>query len=279
MPTDTKRVPGPEVAQPYQWFYGEKEKPVTVCNVNKYNREDGRMFDELRPVFLKAGIVSQSKGSAYMEVKNTKVICAVYGPHEVDRREDFQMNGQLRCEFKFATFACRARRQHQSDAQEKEFSVIVQKALESAVCLSKFPKAQLDIFVTVLEDGGSCLAAALTCASAAVADAGIDMYDVAIGCTVKQIGERCLIDPTFDEEQSVLSKENKEAGSGRTTICLLPSINQISAFLQEGELDVEASVQGMQSCIEGCQRLYPVVHHCLIEAVKKKFLAGSKEVT
>ncbi|XP_071961973.1 exosome complex component MTR3-like [Antedon mediterranea] len=275
---DTKRVPGPDSTQPYQWFYKEKEKPITVGK--KFKRHDGRKPDELRPVFLKGGVVSQSKGSAYMEVDKTKVMCAVYGPHEVTRREDFQMNGQLRCEFKFATFACRIRRQHQSDGEEKDYSVIIQQALSPAVCLSKFPKAQVDIFVTVLEEGGSCLAAALTCASVAVANAGIDMYDVAIGCSVKQLGELSLIDPTFDEEQLIMKvKEDSENNIGQTTVCLLPSINQISAFLQEGELDVEASIQGMQSCIEGCQRLYPIVQHCLLTSVKQKLQNGGKEVT
>ena len=89
------------------------------------------------PLFavLKAGAVSQAKGSCYMEMKNTKVICAVYGPREVPRRDGFIINGQLRCEFKFATFASEVRHGHLTSHPEKDLALQVQQALEPAVCL------------------------------------------------------------------------------------------------------------------------------------------------
>ena len=45
------------------------------------------------------------------------------------------MKGQLTCEFKFATFSCRQRRNYQQDGEEKDFSVQLLEALEPAVCL------------------------------------------------------------------------------------------------------------------------------------------------
>lgn len=45
------------------------------------------------------------------------------------------MKGQLTCEFKFATFSCRVRRQYQQDNEEKDYSSQLQDALEPAVCL------------------------------------------------------------------------------------------------------------------------------------------------
>ena len=61
--------------------------------------------------------------------------CRSYGPREVKRREDFSMKGQLMCELKFATFACRQRKGHQPDQKDKSYSLIVQEALEPAVLL------------------------------------------------------------------------------------------------------------------------------------------------
>lgn len=58
-----------------------------------------------------------------------------YGPREVVRKEEFSMQGQLTCEFKFTTFSCRQRRQHQQDTEEKDFSVQLLEALEPAVLL------------------------------------------------------------------------------------------------------------------------------------------------
>uniref|UniRef100_A0A4X2JM36 Exoribonuclease phosphorolytic domain-containing protein n=1 Tax=Vombatus ursinus TaxID=29139 RepID=A0A4X2JM36_VOMUR len=34
----------------------------------------------LRPVYARAGLLSQAKGSAYLEAGRTKVLCAVSGP-------------------------------------------------------------------------------------------------------------------------------------------------------------------------------------------------------
>lgn len=102
------------------------------------------------------------------------------------------MKGQLTCEFKFATFSCRVRRQYQQDNEERDYSCQLQDALEPAVrmvslsqyhaytlliillntvgimvhlslslilliCLfqDKFPKAQVNVYVTVLQNDGS----------------------------------------------------------------------------------------------------------------------------
>ena len=47
-----------------------------------------------------------------------------------------------------------------------------------------YPKSQIDVFITVLEDDGSSLAAAITTAGLAVADAAIDMFDVIVGASL-----------------------------------------------------------------------------------------------
>ena len=46
-------------------------------------RIDGRKPTELRRIQCKLGAFRQADGSAYIEQGNTKVLAAVYGPHEV----------------------------------------------------------------------------------------------------------------------------------------------------------------------------------------------------
>lgn len=46
-------------------------------------RLDGRRANEIRKITCKLGVFGQSDGSAYFELGNTKVLAAVYGPHEV----------------------------------------------------------------------------------------------------------------------------------------------------------------------------------------------------
>ena len=62
-------------------------------------RQDGRSKDEHRLIFMKTGVISQARGSAYVEQGQTKVMCGVYGPREIPRRSDFSMNGVLSCRY------------------------------------------------------------------------------------------------------------------------------------------------------------------------------------
>lgn len=83
---------------------------------------------------MKTGVVSQAKGSAYLEMRNTKVVCSVFDPREIPNKSEFSVNGELYCEFKFATFSCKKRKNFIRDPEEKELSVSLKRALEPAVC-------------------------------------------------------------------------------------------------------------------------------------------------
>lgn len=100
---------------------------------------------------LKTGVVSQAKGSAYVEFDNTKVICSVFDPREIPNRVEYSQHGELFCVFKFAPFSCLTRRAHQQDAQEKELSLSLKRALEPAVCrVWTFVLIQF-LFLTILQ--------------------------------------------------------------------------------------------------------------------------------
>lgn len=71
------------------------------------------------------------------------------------------------------------------DAEDRSIAVLVQQALTPAVRLELLPKSTIDIFVTVIESDGSegCVAAASVAASAALADAGIEMLGLVTSCS------------------------------------------------------------------------------------------------
>ena len=54
------------------------------------------------------------------------------------RKEEFSMNGQLQCEFKYATFSGLVRKSHQQDSEQKDISLLIQNALEPAVRLVSY---------------------------------------------------------------------------------------------------------------------------------------------
>ncbi|KAK2560102.1 Exosome complex component MTR3 [Acropora cervicornis] len=100
-----------------------------------------------------------------------------YGPRESSKQQEFS----------------------QKDSEEKEFSSFIVQALEPALCLDKFPKAQVDIFITVIENDGNALSAGVLCASVALGEAGVEMYDLVSSCSLVQKGVTSIMDPTFEE--------------------------------------------------------------------------------
>lgn len=265
MPVDKKRITGPEETQSPILFQKEDKSSLTLLD-DDGKRRDAREANDCRSIFMKAGVVSQAQGSAYIEMGNTKVICAVYGPREVLRREDFSMTGILKCDFKFATFSCPVRRKFQPDNQEKEFALIIEEALSPAICLHKFPKSQVDINIKVLENDGSALAASIIASSVAVADAAIEMYDIVTACSLRLSEDIVLMDPTYHEEVTLMGLDNNST----LTMGLLPSINQTSAMLQRGHVNCERLLKAIQVCTEGCQKIYPIVHESIRRSVATK---------
>ena len=74
--------------------------------------------------------------------------------------------------------------------EERDLSGTVQAALQSAVQRHTFPKSNVDVYCLVLESGGSDAAVAITAVSLALADAGIEMYDLVSACSV--VTSHCL---------------------------------------------------------------------------------------
>lgn len=89
MPTDTKRVRGPESSQSPVLFGCKPAADLPSHGP----RADGRQRDQvdIRPVFVRCGPVSQANGSAYIEAGNTKLMCCVYGPRETGRKDETDM--------------------------------------------------------------------------------------------------------------------------------------------------------------------------------------------
>lgn len=146
---------------------------------------------------------------------------------------------------------------------------MLQESLQPAVCLHKYPRSQIEVNTVVLENGGSVLAHAVTCASLALADAGIEMYDLVLGCSVRQDGASYVADPSYAEESGPAS------AGGSLTVAFLPSLNQVSGLQSDGEMAEDTLTAGVRTCIEGCYKLYPVVQQVLSRSVSRAAPAPS----
>ncbi|KAI7855832.1 ribosomal protein S5 domain 2-type protein [Circinella umbellata] len=253
---DRRRVNGPEQSVPPLLKNLPERQPILN---NDGKRVDQRKIDDLRPIFLKTGLVTQANGSAYIEVGNTKAVCAVYGPRQL-KRAGFSSNGTLNCEFKFSTFSCTKRRAHMRDSEEKGYSQVLVQALAPAVRLELLPKSAIDIYVNVLENDGtsSCLAAAIVAASTALADAGIEMLDQVTACSAVLSKKQIIMDGTELEEQQK---------DGNMVVSYMPSLNEVTHILQSGISEAATTSQAIEQCIDGCSKIYSVMSTALLQSL------------
>ncbi|EDL11486.1 mCG3764 [Mus musculus] len=251
MPGDHRRIRGPEESQPPQLYAAEDDETPAARDPTR-----------LRPVYARAGLLSQAKGSAYLEAGGTKVLCAVSGPRQAEGGErgsgpagaggeaPAALRGRLLCDFRRAPFSGRRRRAPQGGGgEDRELGLALQEALEPAVRLGRYPRAQLEVSALLLEDGGCALAAALTAAALALADAGVEMYDSGGGL-------------------------RPEPHPG-ITVALMPVLNQVAGLLGSGEGgQTESWTDAVRLGLEGCQRLYPVLQQCLVRAARRRGAAA-----
>lgn len=252
---DRKRVNGPELSvAPIEENVENKDIFDTAGK-----RMDGRSIEDIRPIFMKTGLITQANGSTYMEFGNAKVVCAVYGPRQM-KKPSFTGKGVLNCEIKFATFSCKKRRAYQRDAQEKEFSQILVQALTPAVRLDLLPKSSIDVYVNVLENDGtsSSLAAAVSAASVALADAGIEMYDQVAASTIAYVQGNIILDPSAVEE------ENEQ---GSLIVSYMPSLNEITHILHNGNTESAIAAKAIEQCTDACSKIYSVMSTVLLQSL------------
>ncbi|XP_023336273.1 exosome complex component MTR3 [Eurytemora carolleeae] len=132
--------------------------------------------------------------------------------------------------------------------------------------MNLYPKSCIDVFVTVLEDDGGVLAAAITATGLALSDAQIGLYDNITGASVSIHGDEVLIDPTLAE----LSSHQGEEGQGNITVGYLNSSEQVVCLVSQGVLNPQQFNKALDLAVNQCGVLVPAVQECQIETYQKK---------
>ncbi|XP_050544792.1 exosome complex component MTR3 [Daktulosphaira vitifoliae] len=262
MPTNVYRVQGPDGTIPYQQFLIPKRAKHLndiVSSLKKNIRHDGRDFLAHRKLCVKTGIITQAKGSAYVECGHTKVVCSVFDPKEVPNKVEYAKTGELQCEFKFTTFSCLQRRGYTRDSEERQLCNELRRALEPAICRGEFANFEIQINVLVLENDGSVLATAINAAGFALVDGCIPMYDVITASTLGIYENKILVDPTYNEESLCLSRVIGEQNHGIIMLSYMKNLQQITEFSQNGSMGVNMFPEYVQILIDQNCKLYSMV--------------------
>eukprot|EP00178_Gracilaria_changii_P011279 TRINITY_DN321_c0_g2_i1.p1 TRINITY_DN321_c0_g2~~TRINITY_DN321_c0_g2_i1.p1 ORF type:complete len:304 (-),score=39.04 TRINITY_DN321_c0_g2_i1:745-1656(-) len=225
-------------------------------------RNDGRQWDELRPVYLRVSLLSKASGSGYFEGGGTKVFCAVHGPRPSS--SNYTIHGTIHCDVRWAQFSGRQaasnRQGEMASEEEREFSTSLQRTLAAVIKLENYPKSRIDVCVFVLEDGGGGFAAVITAASLALADAGVEMTDLVAGSTVGVMDGQLVLDPTAKEEAGA---------SAIVRVAYTINRAKVTDLMQQGELDIDQFREAIKvGCVAGSQ-VSGLMKECLIKNAKK----------
>ncbi|KAI5805143.1 3' exoribonuclease family, domain 1-domain-containing protein [Geopyxis carbonaria] len=238
MMADRRRTNGPSIPTAPPVFLSTHTPPLPP-----------RAPDELRKIFLKTSLTPPATGSAFFELSapsTLKLTASVYGPRPLPPSAAFSPNARITAELKFAPFSTSgARRGYVRDALERDLSAQLQTALAGSIKASVYPKSGIDVFVTVLDCEGDidvgagglgamqALAGAVTCASAAVADAGIECVDLVSCGIAARRGNGVVLDP------SPLDAGDEDVGSA-ALVAYMAARDELTLVWTWGEAEVEA---------------------------------------
>lgn len=253
--------------------------------------------NQLRPIYLDIGILSSADGSSIVEIGHTKVVCAVHGPRSFSASsaydsESFHEEGVLNVDVRFALpFAIRPetvamnqdtsvegstgntsqqQQQQQASPEEVELSSRVYDAIFSSLVqssLKRLYKSVIDVHLMVLQSDGGLTSACIVAVSLALADAGIEIYDLVPSCCVAVYDVRtaeaettmnhpmCLVDPTEDEINDA---------NGIVTLAVIYSCSEVTFWNQTGRISVDAYTHAMEMCKDGCSTIYQCMKQCLL---------------
>lgn len=243
-------------------------------------------------------ILSNADGSSVVEMGQTKVVVAVHGPRSFSASssaydsELFHEEGILNVDARFALpFAIRPETVAMNQVvavdgsssssstttqtpEEIELSSRVYDAIFSSLvqpALNRLFKSVLDVHLVVLQADGGLTSACIVAVSLALADAGVELYDLVPSCSVaissNNPGIVCLADPT---------EEEIDDADGILTLAVLCSWNEVTFWNQSGRISVEASSQAMEMCKDGCINIHQCMRQCLLSKEKQQSIQSDK---
>ncbi|TIB75096.1 ribosomal protein S5 domain 2-like protein [Wallemia mellicola] len=246
---DRRRINGPEAT--HELIYENSS------HVKHLNERSTRKNDELRPVFIKPGLISSASGSTYIECGNTKIACAVYGPKQI-KNAPYSSTGKLNVEIKHAPFSSSIRRDPVKELEATHLSSQVTQALLPSLRLENYEKMQIDLFVTIIQDDSldfGLLANITTAAGTALASAGLEMNGLVVGATVAFKEDEMLLDPSPSEVKYAKAV---------MTVCTLPALTQIAHIWQAGTLDMNQYKQALQITESASRNIHTLIAKTLM---------------
>jgi exosome complex component RRP41 len=209
-------------------------------------RADGRRPGEMRLIQAHINAVPGCTGSANFKMGQTEVLAQIFGPS--DGKSTEKEFAEIFVSLEFADFA---KPPHPSQTQRtrrsRESELLIKRTFEKAIRRELYPTSRIDISVTIIQDDGGILSAAINAVTLALIDAGVPVYDFVVSLTVAWISDMAFLD-TGRLESSVRFPVLE--------IAIFPRTRQIVSMNLAARISPDAVKQLMALAIDGCLKLH-----------------------
>ncbi|MEM5797942.1 MAG: exosome complex exonuclease Rrp41 [Candidatus Aenigmatarchaeota archaeon] len=211
-------------------------------------RIDGRGPEELRPITIDAGVIEQAKGSALVRMGKTTAIAAVYGPRSMfPKHLRLPNKATLETVYAMVPFSTLERVKPGPSRRSIELCKVIRQTFENVIFLDEFPKAEIDIYIDILQADAGTRTAAINAASVALADAGVPMKDLVAAVAVGKIEDTYILDITSKEE---------EITACDLPVAVLPRKGEVTLLQMDGDVTPEDVKRLLRLALKGCQEIY-----------------------
>ncbi|GHD08452.1 ribonuclease PH [Zhihengliuella salsuginis] len=150
--------------------------PGSSASATAVVREDGRTFDQLRPITITRGWSAQAEGSALIEFGNTRVLCTASLTEGVPRWLKGEGKGWVTAEYAMLPRATNTRSSRESvkgkiGGRTHEISRLIGRSLRSIIDTKALGENTIVLDCDVLQADGGTRTAAITGAFVALAEA------------------------------------------------------------------------------------------------------------
>ena len=225
-------------------------------------RLDGRALDELRQIAIKARVLNNADGSAYIVWGKNKIVAGVFGPREcIPRHEQSPYKARVRCRYNMAPF-CSLEEHGRSgpSRRSQELSKVISDAFENVVIAENFPRTAIDVYIDVLQSDGGTRCAALTAAAVAIADAGIPCKDLISAVAVGKIEDQLALD---------LSKDEDNFGQSDNPMAFASASDEILLYQMDGLLSRDEIAGAMNMGREATRKIHALQARALQEVYEE----------
>lgn len=257
MSTDRRRLTGPsDVKTPLRGIsLGASTLP------KKFTPPDSSP----RKFFVKSGLTKNANGLAYLEAGTTIVEVGVYGPRPI--RGSFIDRASFSVECKFLPYLTQPNEvifngSEKRNARtslthiEHRISKYVETAFLPSICLEKYPKSAIDIYVNVIafdaqtQTLSNLVAWVVNCTALALVDSAIEVKDLVTGghARMEHDGE-VKMDAVVD------SGDETVEGTECVASFMKMHENQMVAIWVESNGSLEVDEQGLEKLMNGCDTM------------------------